>query len=120
MCFLEKFSLGIVFSVGIITMVFAIVRVVSLNISTSGGQVSTEWLILWAGIEGVVGILVGCLPAFAIFLRGRIAAARNIKYPPYSLSIPVTNSQSDGGEVSHNDFAARPQVLDTGMDLLDG
>jgi hypothetical protein len=51
----EKFSVGVVFIVGTITMVFAIVRVVSLNSSENGGQVSTTWLILWGGIEGVVG-----------------------------------------------------------------
>ena len=55
---MEKFSLCVVFTVGIITMVFAIVRVVSLDVSTSGGQVSTTWRILWGGIEGAVGMLV--------------------------------------------------------------
>ena len=60
----EKFSVGVVFVVGIITMVFAIVRVVSLNSSVNGGQVSTTWLILWAGIEGAVGTSnVQSLPA---------------------------------------------------------
>lgn len=52
----EKFSIGVVFVVGIITMIFAVVRVVSLNSSVNGGQVSTTWLMLWAGIEGVVGM----------------------------------------------------------------
>ena len=42
----EKFSLGFVFVVGIITMVTAIVRSVSLESSANGGQVSTTWLIL--------------------------------------------------------------------------
>jgi hypothetical protein len=61
---IEKFSVGVVFVVGIITMVFAIVRVVSLNSSVNGGQVSTTWLILWAGIEGAVGMSnVQSLPA---------------------------------------------------------
>ena len=60
----EKFSVGVVFVVGIITMVFAIVRVVSLNSSVNGGQVSTTWLILWAGIEGAVGMFnIRSLPA---------------------------------------------------------
>ena len=52
----QKLSIGVVFIVGIITMVFAIVRVVSLNSSVNGGQVSTQWLMLWAGIEGLVGM----------------------------------------------------------------
>jgi dipeptide/tripeptide permease len=44
---IEKISLGIVFAVGIITMVTAIIRSVSLESSAaSSGQVSTTWLIL--------------------------------------------------------------------------
>lgn len=42
----EKLSLGFIFVVGIITMVTAIVRSVSLESSSDGGQVSTTWLIL--------------------------------------------------------------------------
>jgi hypothetical protein len=72
---LEKISIGVIFAVGIITMITAIIRSVSLESSTSGGQVSTTWLMLvriaptysssratstdmfaqWAGIEGAVG-----------------------------------------------------------------
>ncbi|KAK3179175.1 hypothetical protein K4F52_009364 [Lecanicillium sp. MT-2017a] len=74
---LEKIGIGGIFAVGIITMVTAIIRSVSLDSSTSGGQVSTTWLMLWAGIEGAVAILVGCLPSFAVFIRGRVAASRN-------------------------------------------
>ncbi|OBT90781.1 hypothetical protein VE02_00625 [Pseudogymnoascus sp. 03VT05] len=82
----QKISIGVVFIVGIITMVFAIVRVVSLNSSVNGGQVSTQWLMLWAGIEGVVAIIVGCLPSFAIFLRGRVEESNGQynAYPPNS------------------------------------
>lgn len=74
--FQQKFAVGIVFTVGIITMIFAIVRSVSLDGTTTAGQVSTQWLILWGAIEGMVAILVGCLPAFAIFVRGRVEASR--------------------------------------------
>lgn len=120
----EKLSIGVVFIVGIITMVFAIVRVVSLNSSVNGGQVSTQWLMLWAAIEGVVGmslskntnhlkqqttaltcfvslaaILVGCLPSFAIFIRGRVEDSR-VQYNPYPAissskgSNPLSNIQN--------------------------
>ncbi|RDW59489.1 CFEM-containing protein [Coleophoma cylindrospora] len=73
----ERLSFGTVFSVGLITMVVAIIRAVSLHASISGGEFSAEWLILWACIEGAVAILVGCLPAFAVFLRGRVTAVRD-------------------------------------------
>jgi hypothetical protein len=45
-------------------MVFAIVRVISLDTSVRAtGQVSTTWLILWASLEGAVGML--CPPPFS-------------------------------------------------------
>lgn len=116
----EKFSVGIVFVVGIITMVFAIVRVVSLNSSVNGGQVSTTWLILWGGIEGSVGmcntqcwlclresfpgdssitnlitqtaLIVGCLPSFAIFIRGRVEASR-VQYGTYTVNSSAKGSK---------------------------
>ena len=97
-------------------MVFATVRTVSLNSTTTGGQVSTQWLILWGAIEGVVGklpiyrlsvgvmsianptytaIIVGCLPAFAIFIRGRVTASRVQNYGSYPpVSGPSTNDRS--------------------------
>ena len=43
---LEKVSIGVIFAVGIITMITAIIRSVSLESSASGGQVSTTWLML--------------------------------------------------------------------------
>ncbi|KFY21035.1 hypothetical protein V491_03212 [Pseudogymnoascus sp. VKM F-3775] len=95
----EKLSIGVVFIVGIITMVFAVVRVVSLNSSVNGGQVSTQWLMLWAAIEGVVAIIVGCLPSFAIFIRGRVEDSR-VQYNPYPAiasskgSNPLSNIQN--------------------------
>jgi len=82
----EKIGLAIIFTVGFITMIFAIVRTVSLEGTTSGGQVSTQWLILWGAIEGMVAIIVGCLPSFAIFIRSQVEASRlrrnSITYPP--------------------------------------
>lgn len=42
----EKISIGVVFLVGVITMVTAIIRSVSLESSASSGQVSTTWLML--------------------------------------------------------------------------
>jgi len=50
----EKISVGAAFSVGIITMIFAIVRVVSLDSSAKAGEVSPTWLALWGNIEGLI------------------------------------------------------------------
>ena len=43
---LEKISIALVFMVGLLTMVTAIIRAVSLEASASAGQVSTTWLML--------------------------------------------------------------------------
>ncbi|RDW65230.1 CFEM-containing protein [Coleophoma crateriformis] len=118
----EKLSLGTVFSVGLITMVVAIIRAVSLKANASGGQISAEWLILWAGIEGVVAILVGCLPAFAVFLRKRVTAARGSKVLPQSpLNLP-THPQSDKPRVSGDRRADNPPTrnIDAGPVEMDG
>ncbi|KAE9363007.1 hypothetical protein N431DRAFT_390519 [Stipitochalara longipes BDJ] len=72
----QKFSVGVVFTVGIITMIVAIIRVISLDSSKKNGDVSPTWLILFAVIEGTVALIVGCLPSFAIFIRGRVEASR--------------------------------------------
>ncbi|KFZ24021.1 hypothetical protein V502_01503 [Pseudogymnoascus sp. VKM F-4520 (FW-2644)] len=92
----QKLSIGVVFIVGIITMVFAIVRVISLNSSVNGGQVSTQWLMLWAGIEGAVAIIVGCLPSFAIFIRGRVEES-HVQYDPY----PANSSSKASNPLTH-------------------
>lgn len=42
----EKISIGLVFAVGLITMVTAIIRSVTLNSTGGTGQVSTTWLML--------------------------------------------------------------------------
>ena len=46
MSLVEKISVGLVFVVGIVTMITAIIRSVSLDSSASSGQVSTTWLML--------------------------------------------------------------------------
>jgi hypothetical protein len=89
----QKISVGAVFLVGVITMVFAIVRVVSLDHTSSGGQVSTTWLILWGGIEGCIAIVVGCLPSFAIFIRGRVEASRAGHYGAYAANSSAKGSK---------------------------
>jgi len=87
----EKIGLAFIFTVGLITMVFAIVRTVSLEGTTSGGQVSTQWLILWGAVEGMVAIIVGCLPSFAILIRSQFEASQirrnSVTYPPPTSTI---------------------------------
>jgi hypothetical protein len=77
-------------------MVFAIVRSVSLDAhpeqgNSTGGQVSTQWLIFWGAIEGMVAIIVGCLPSFAISIRRSVGASRIQNYGSY----PVKGGSSN-------------------------
>lgn len=43
---IEKISIGLVFAVGLITMVTAIIRSVTLSSTSGTGEVSTTWLML--------------------------------------------------------------------------
>ena len=62
----EKISVAFVFLVGIITMVAAIVRCVSLKgTGKEGGNLSVPWLIFWAAIECSIGMLPR--PPFSLF-----------------------------------------------------
>ncbi|KAM3519963.1 hypothetical protein NHJ13051_007151 [Beauveria bassiana] len=95
---LEKMSIGLIFVVGLITMATAIIRSVSLYFSSSAGQVSTTWLMLWAGIEGVVAMIVGCLPSFVIFIHGRVAASKVQNEKKSHQSPPDGNSKAKSCE----------------------
>jgi hypothetical protein len=54
----EKIGVGIAFSFGVITIVCAIIRAVSLSGAAGSGVIPISWLILWASIEGGIGILL--------------------------------------------------------------
>jgi hypothetical protein len=47
---IQKFSAGIVFTVGIITMIVCIVRVITLSLSFKKGAVTTLWSVVEAGV----------------------------------------------------------------------
>ena len=121
-------------------MVFAIVRVVSLDSSVNGGQVSTTWLIFWGAIEGAVGmcfflasirlslrktdpctkspfqtaIIVGCLPSFAVFIRGRVEASR-VQYGTYT-----ANASSIGNKLpSHLSHSRKKSYVRSESVLLE-
>ncbi|KAH8769238.1 hypothetical protein BGZ57DRAFT_987094 [Hyaloscypha finlandica] len=104
----QKFSVGIVFTVGIITMIVAIVRVVSLDSATKDGNVSTTWLILFALIEGTVALIVGCLPSFAVFIRGFVTASRT---PYFSASSDGPSQPNSHISSSRTKYRARVESL---------
>ncbi|KAL7782207.1 hypothetical protein V8C37DRAFT_397960 [Trichoderma ceciliae] len=122
----EKISVGVIFAVGLITMVTAIIRSVTLESSASSGQVSTTWLIMWGAIEGAIAMIVGCLPAFAVFIRGRVTASR-AQYEGNSNKIPSgynarTKSRRNTGSVCSQGASHQWQSPDTASDksLVEG
>ena len=66
----EKLALGAAFSVGVIKIIFAVIRVV--KIGPSAAHVNPIWLALWSMIEASVAIVVASLPSFKVlFTRER-------------------------------------------------
>lgn len=66
----EKLALAAIFSVGLIKITFAVIRVV--KIGASATHVNPIWLALWSMIEASVAIVVACLPSFKVlFAYGR-------------------------------------------------
>ncbi|KAL8808051.1 MAG: hypothetical protein Q9182_000329 [Xanthomendoza sp. 2 TL-2023] len=66
----EKLALGTIFSVGVIKITFAVIRVV--KIGASAKHVNPIWLALWSMIEASVAVVVASLPSFRVlFAHGR-------------------------------------------------
>ncbi|SLM34725.1 hypothetical protein LPUS_00159 [Lasallia pustulata] len=64
----QKVALAGIFSLAVITMTFAIVRVTVISILTQQPDVS--WLYIWSFVEQTVAIIVVCLASFrALFTR---------------------------------------------------
>ncbi|TQS33303.1 hypothetical protein Golomagni_06358, partial [Golovinomyces magnicellulatus] len=74
---IEKTCIGLAMSVGVITMVCAIIRASSLGKFAQSGQIPISWLALWASIECFIAIVVNCLPSFAVVLRRKILSIKS-------------------------------------------
>lgn len=69
---MEKVALGGVFCVGLVCVIMAVVRTVSVGVEArSVNTPSSSWLVFWALIEAAIAVVVGTLPSFAIFFRRR-------------------------------------------------
>ena len=87
----QKLSVGALFCTGLVCIVFATVRVVSIGQKTGNDSTpSSSWLVLWAVVEGSIGaypehnlpryplhertnilkaVIIGCCPGFAALYR---------------------------------------------------
>ena len=92
--FREKIALGAIFSVGLIKITFAIIRVVKLG--PSAAHVNPIWLAQWSMIEASVAVVVACLPSFRVpFAHGRRQSENRRAVSLRRLKRPWSRSQSD-------------------------
>ncbi|EED12166.1 conserved hypothetical protein [Talaromyces stipitatus ATCC 10500] len=101
--FMEKVALGGVFGVGLVCVIMAIVRTVSVGIeSRSDNTPSSSWLMLWGLIETAIAVVVGTLPAFAIFFRRQQHSRRYGSYPNGSDQRDPTRSFRSGSDRAYH------------------
>ncbi|MCJ1413432.1 hypothetical protein MMC19_007537 [Ptychographa xylographoides] len=74
----QKSALAGIFLLGIIIIVFAIVRVV--ETSATFDHVNPMWLALWSMVEASVAVVVSCLPSFRAFLSNRTSSYWKDRY----------------------------------------
>lgn len=73
----QKLALAVIFSLVVITMVFAIVRVATLDSLTERPE--QTWMYMWSGIENTVAIIIVCLTSYrSIFTRQELPS-HNLK-----------------------------------------
>lgn len=60
-------AIGSVVGLGIIIVVFAVIRIIVTN--TTGTHPEVIWLALWSAIETSVAVIIICLTSFKVFLR---------------------------------------------------
>lgn len=71
----QKMALGAVFSLGVVIMVFAVIRIVVTE--QANAHPETSWLNLWSQIEASVAVIISSLAPFKSFFTSR----RNKTYP---------------------------------------
>lgn len=67
--FTQKVALGSVFSLGIVVMIFAVIRVIVTNRARTHPDVS--WLNLWSQIEASVAVVISSVAPFKTFFTQR-------------------------------------------------
>ncbi|KAL8751698.1 MAG: hypothetical protein Q9184_005986 [Pyrenodesmia sp. 2 TL-2023] len=76
----KKVALGGIFSLAVITTVFAIVRVASTSALTK--QPDGSWMYMWNSIEQCVAIIVACLGSFRSLFTNNRARVPELKQRP--------------------------------------
>ncbi|TGO07663.1 hypothetical protein BTUL_0256g00090 [Botrytis tulipae] len=108
----RKITFGIIFSLALITVIFAIVR--TTVVSSLTRMPDTSWLYMWSAIETTIAIVVVCLAS----IRGLFSKEENVKpskyTPPKSSEIYPKNSRKNRLRVTLNTFTGRDSYMRTG------
>jgi hypothetical protein len=65
----QKLGLIAVLSLGVIIIVFSVIRIIVTN--TVGAQPEISWLALWSAIESSIAVIVACLASFKVLLSSK-------------------------------------------------
>lgn len=89
----EKLAIGSIVGLGIVIVVFAVIRIIVTN--TTGTHPEVIWLALWSAIETSVAVIIVCLTSFKVFLKkgGNSSAGYGSQQYPRG----ATRSGKDGG-----------------------
>ncbi|KAF5873295.1 uncharacterized protein Bfra_008576 [Botrytis fragariae] len=108
----RKIAFGIIFSLALITVIFAIVR--TTVVSSLTRMPDTSWLYMWSAIETTIAIVVVCLAS----IRGLFSKEENVKpskyTPPKSSEIYPKNSRKNRLRVTLDTFTGRDSYMRTG------
>ncbi|KLJ09267.1 hypothetical protein EMPG_15293 [Blastomyces silverae] len=115
---IQKASLGALFSVGIICIAMATIRVVQIGTKAENNSTpSSSWLAFWGILEAGIAVIIGCLPALAIIYRKERATKRTYGRGYSSMegyknknSIPLSDASSGGNKplVPLDDYHSAP------------
>ncbi|ATZ53909.1 hypothetical protein BCIN_09g06670 [Botrytis cinerea B05.10] len=107
----RKITFGIIFSLALITVIFAIVR--TTVVSSLTRMPDTSWLYMWSAIETTIAIVVVCLAS----IRGLFSKEENVKptkyTPPKSSEFYLKNSRKNRLRATLDTFTGRDSYMRT-------
>ncbi|KAH8731846.1 hypothetical protein GQ44DRAFT_603720 [Phaeosphaeriaceae sp. PMI808] len=79
---LQKIGVFILFGSGFVCIAFATLRVTQLGVDGRGRTTTPEpkWMVFWTVMECTIAIIIGCCPAFAVFIRKRFNSSKKASH----------------------------------------